>query len=285
MQGYSIGDVILFDSRGFVDFLFNICVPADSPLNGLPVHIPDGFSPLVPPLDPANVREDAPFKGHTVMGGKSVRKFQIQGYSPGTTFDAVAEEMAILTIPDGMKSLDVIDVSCFRKYIAENAIGWYKFVNEVCGRRATNGDLRMVVGLDQCSSWSRVTTSSVIVAIPSDGKATARSFAHFNAGVTGEGRGVIRPMECREPLHGGAVYQNQSVFLRTLNISVCDDIWCKIAEDYRPHVPLCRHTSPPEIPFKWDSRSIVGFVDTFFKWKLMLSRRRCTLQMESMHCC
>ncbi|KIM38792.1 hypothetical protein M413DRAFT_75442 [Hebeloma cylindrosporum] len=276
MEGYAIGDVMLFDILGYVDFHFNACVPADSPfnghpddipegfsplpLNGLPEDIPDGFSPLVPPLDPANIHDDAPFKGHTVMDGKSVRKFQIHGHAPGSIFDAVAEEMAILTIPDGVKSQDVIDVSCFRKYVAENAIGWYKFVNEVGGRRATNGDLRVVVGLDHCSSWSRVTTSSVIVAVPGDGKAIPRSFSRFNAGVSGGGQGVLEPMEGRELLQGGAVYQNQSVFLRTLNISVCDDIWCKIAEEYRPHIELYRHPSTPEIPFKWDSNFIVGLV-------------------------
>ncbi|KIM38805.1 hypothetical protein M413DRAFT_447516 [Hebeloma cylindrosporum] len=256
--GYSIGDVILFNIQGFVDFHFNTCVPADSPLNGHPDDIPPGYSPLFPPLDPANVREDAPFKGHTVLDGRSVRTFQLPGHSPGITFDAVAEEMAILTIPDGVISRDVIDVSCFRKYIAANAVGWYKFVNEVGDRFATNGDLRIVVGWDHCSSWSRVATSSVIVRIPDDTTTSTGSSACFNMGYTAGGRGVLHFMVDNEIVQDpeGIIYQNQTVFLRTLNISVCDDIWCKLAEDFRPHIDPYMRPLPDGATFNWKSRSI-----------------------------
>ncbi|KIM35848.1 hypothetical protein M413DRAFT_325701 [Hebeloma cylindrosporum] len=256
MVGYSIGDVILFDTRGFVDFEFNIFVPADSPLNGMPQDIPEMFSPMLPPLDPANIREDTPFKGHTALEGKSTRKFQVPGYSAGKIFDAVVQERATLTLPEGVISRDVIDVSCFRKYIAANAVGWYKFVNEVGYRHATNGDLRIVVGWDHCSSWSRASTSSVIVHVPDDSKATSGSFARFDGRITGGGTGVLVPMNGDKLLNDGAVYQNQSVFLRTLNISVCENIWSKLAEDFRPHVERYTRPLPVGTPFKWKSRSI-----------------------------
>ncbi|KIM38800.1 hypothetical protein M413DRAFT_52422, partial [Hebeloma cylindrosporum] len=45
-EGFSIGDVILLDSGGYIDFHFNTCVPADSPFNGHPTDIPEGFSPM-----------------------------------------------------------------------------------------------------------------------------------------------------------------------------------------------------------------------------------------------
>ena len=80
MAGYSIEDVILLDFRGFVDFQFNTFVPTDSLLNGLPQDIPEIFSPLSLPLDLANVHEDAPFKGHTVIEGKSVRQLKVSGH-------------------------------------------------------------------------------------------------------------------------------------------------------------------------------------------------------------
>jgi hypothetical protein len=81
MAGYSIGDVILLDFRGFIDFQFNAFVPTDSPLNRLPQDIPEILSPLFPPLDPANVHEDAPFNGHTVIEGKSVRELKVSDHS------------------------------------------------------------------------------------------------------------------------------------------------------------------------------------------------------------
>ncbi|KIM38818.1 hypothetical protein M413DRAFT_447528 [Hebeloma cylindrosporum] len=246
-QGFSIGDVILLSSRGRVDFHFNTCVPAGSPFNGRPKHIPQGFSPLHPPLDPANIHDYAPFQGHTVLNGRSVRKYQIQGRVPGVLFDAVAEEMAILTIPEGVKSRDVIDVSCFRKYIASNAIAWYKFINEVHDRYATNGDLRLVVGLDRCSAWSRVVTSSVTVEIPHDDAASTKSLSQFGVCVNSGGTGVLQSSVNGRPVmdRDGVVYQNQSVFLRTLNISVCDEIWTKIAEEFRPHVETYRNEMHP----------------------------------------
>ena len=192
--------------------------------------------------------------------------------------------MAILTIPEGVISRDIIDVSYFRKYIAANAIGWYKFVNEVGDRHATNGDLRIVVGWDHCSSWSRVTTSSIVVHIPDNNMVTSGSFARFDARITGGGIGVLEPLVDRELLQGGAVYRNQSVFLRTLNISVCDDIWSKLAEDFRPHVEPYMRPLSGGTPFKWKSRSIVCLTYSFLGWKLILCRR-CILQTESMHCC
>jgi len=44
----------------------------------------------------------------------------------------------------------IIDFSCFRKYIAANTIGWYKFVNVVGDCFAIND-----AGLarDHCNSW------------------------------------------------------------------------------------------------------------------------------------
>ena len=144
--------------------------------------------------------------------------------------------MATLTIPKGVIPRDVIGVSSSRKYIAANAIGWYKFVNKVGDRHATNGDLRIVVGWDHCSSWSRVTTSSIMVHVPDDSMETSKYFARFDLRATGGGTGVLEPMVGRELLQGGAVYQNQFVFLRTLNISVFDNTWSKLAEYFRPHV-------------------------------------------------
>ena len=144
--------------------------------------------------------------------------------------------MATLTIPEGVISRDVIGVSSSWKYIAANAIGWYKFVNKVGDRHATNGDLRIVVGWDHCSSWSRITTSSIMVHVPDDSMKTSKYFARFDLRATGGGTGVLEPMVGRELLQGGAVYQNQFVFLRTLNISVFDDTWSKLAEYFRPHV-------------------------------------------------
>ncbi|KIM36662.1 hypothetical protein M413DRAFT_77942 [Hebeloma cylindrosporum] len=268
--GYSIGDVILLGSRGNFDFHFNTCVPADSPLNAPPEEIGEGFSPLSPQLDPTNVHEYSSFKGPTVLEGKSVRKFQHAGYSPGEIFDAVAEEQAVLTLPDGATSRDVIDVSCFRKYIAANAIAWYKFVNEVGDCFAVNGDLRLVVGWDHCTSWSRVTKSLMTVQVPETETESGEPFVHYGIGTGGSGPGPTSLKLTRgdDPSQEGAIYQNQCVFVRTLNISVNDEIWFKLAEDFRPIIDLNPNPRPlpPGKPFTWNPKTMVRH--SAVKWSL-----------------
>ncbi|KIM36661.1 hypothetical protein M413DRAFT_449006 [Hebeloma cylindrosporum] len=258
--GYSIGDVILLGDRGNFDFHFNTCAPADSPLNAPPEEIPEGFSPLFPQLDPTNVYEYSAFKGHTVLEGKSVRKFQHRGYSPGAIYDAMAEEKATLTLPDGVTSRDVIDVSCFRKYIAANAIAWYKFVNEVGFRRAINGDLRLVVGWDHCTSWSRDTKSLMTIQVPETETASGEPSVRYGitTDASGPGSTSLKLTRGDDPSEEGTIYSNQCVFVRTLNISVNDEIWFKLAEDFRPFIDLNpnRRPLPPGKPFTWNQKTM-----------------------------
>ncbi|KIM38803.1 hypothetical protein M413DRAFT_29751 [Hebeloma cylindrosporum] len=199
---------------------FNICVPLDSPLSGKPDHIPGGFSPLFPPLDPANVHD------------------------PGTTFDAVAKETAHITIPEGVISQDVIDISCFRKYVSANAISWYKFVNEVRSCDATNGDLRIVVGWDHGKGYSRTVYSGVDIDIPEELKEVTESstrFGPFGFGVGTFGAGKpYHSLVGKEPLARG----------------ICDDVWHNLADDYRPYIDLDDHPLPHGTHFKWRSEMI-----------------------------
>jgi len=50
-RGVSIGDVGFFTPSGEFDFLFNICLPVDDPVNPGPDSLPDGFEPLTPALN------------------------------------------------------------------------------------------------------------------------------------------------------------------------------------------------------------------------------------------
>jgi len=46
-NGVNIGDVGIVTSGGIFDFLFNICLPSNHPINGN--RVPDGFRPLETP--------------------------------------------------------------------------------------------------------------------------------------------------------------------------------------------------------------------------------------------
>jgi len=50
-RGISIGDVGFITPSGEFDFLFNICLPADDPVNPGVDLVPDGFEPLKPLLN------------------------------------------------------------------------------------------------------------------------------------------------------------------------------------------------------------------------------------------
>lgn len=53
-QGASIGDVIFFTCNGALDFVFNICLPTDYPINSS--RVPEGFSPFAPELTSSDTR-------------------------------------------------------------------------------------------------------------------------------------------------------------------------------------------------------------------------------------
>jgi len=50
-RGVSIGDVGILTPSGAFDYLFNICVPADNPINPGQDLVPDGFEPIRLPFN------------------------------------------------------------------------------------------------------------------------------------------------------------------------------------------------------------------------------------------
>ena len=52
--------------------MFNICLPADHPINQQ--SLPEGFSPLFPPLQPSDVYIRTEFNQNTYLASASVEK-------------------------------------------------------------------------------------------------------------------------------------------------------------------------------------------------------------------
>jgi hypothetical protein len=69
-QGVRVGDVGLFTESGAFDFLFNICVPRDDPIN--PRNLPENFIPIFPPIDPTDIRKFAEFSPGSFLASSSV---------------------------------------------------------------------------------------------------------------------------------------------------------------------------------------------------------------------
>jgi hypothetical protein len=71
-QGIAIGDVGIITASGSFDFLFNICLPTDHPINQQ--GLPEGFSSLSPPLQPREIIKSIAFGPDSYLASASVDK-------------------------------------------------------------------------------------------------------------------------------------------------------------------------------------------------------------------
>ncbi|KDR67729.1 hypothetical protein GALMADRAFT_30303, partial [Galerina marginata CBS 339.88] len=148
-KGNSIGDVGTITEFGGFDFLFNICLDRDDPIN--PPNLPENFTTLsIPELD---IHQYSEFPGGSYLSSASMRK-------SGLVFESTASEGAVLTMPVGSKSEDLLYKSAIRTYVSTYAQDWYMYANNVRGREAKNGDIRVVVGLDKTTAWGMATFSN-----------------------------------------------------------------------------------------------------------------------------
>lgn len=79
-KGICIGDVGIITPEGGFDFLFNICLPAENPINA--GDLPPSFAPISPSLNKRDIREFREFQCGQYLGS-SVR---VKGN--GTMFDS-----------------------------------------------------------------------------------------------------------------------------------------------------------------------------------------------------
>jgi len=63
-----IGDVGLISIRGYFDFLFNICYPADHPINYQ--GVPENFEQLQ--IRPTDIQEHSDFNGESYISSSSI---------------------------------------------------------------------------------------------------------------------------------------------------------------------------------------------------------------------
>ncbi|KAF9560915.1 hypothetical protein CPC08DRAFT_664962, partial [Agrocybe pediades] len=158
-QGTIIGDVGLVTYAGSFSFLFNICLPADHPIN--PTDLPEDFAPIDPPINPIDIRRFTEFKSGSFLGSNSIVKSESEPDENQLSFEAQSSEGAILVMPEGAISYDFENIPKLRKYIAANLESWYRYANGPRGREAKNGDLRIVIGCDKSTSWGMATMSNL----------------------------------------------------------------------------------------------------------------------------
>ena len=273
-QGVRVGDVGIFTENGGYDFLFNVCVPRDDPIN--PRMLPENFIPISPPVDPIDIRKFAEFSPGSYLASSSVAESRTNESSyvlvysnflnllinvlSSLIFESSASEGAILTMPEGAYSEDLSNSLRLRQYIATHAEDWYKFVNGPRGREAQNGDLHVVVGCDKTTSWGMATFANTSLTQETNFRlkfsALGEQQSQRNAGNkymwehsgiaevrVGPGRGENEELGETESNR----LRNQCLFLRTLNVTLSEKVWEElfsypvVVADQNPHSGIQDH--------------------------------------------
>ncbi|KAK0196351.1 hypothetical protein F5146DRAFT_1011186 [Armillaria mellea] len=167
-KGICVGDVVIIRDDGGFDFLFNIFLEADHPINR--DRVPPRFEPLhVSNLTTRTIylqhgRRSSVTSSlvatHSIAAGGSASVPLIAGGGGGVEFTISKEQAAILVLPGGATRFDTNHPSLMRNYALEHAHEWYEFVNgPTQGREALNGSLVLVSGCDKAAAWGSAAMS------------------------------------------------------------------------------------------------------------------------------
>ena len=144
-------------------------------------------------------------------------------------------------MPRGARSEDLGEMATFREYASANVANWYRYVNGPRGREAKNGELRLVVGFDKTTSWGIATfanqtqqNSCRLKFGPSQGDFASTSYTWSQLEYSGVADVKAGPDsdeidELRIDSDPSDVqFENQCLFVRTLNATLADDVWADI---------------------------------------------------------
>ena len=228
--------------------MFNVCFPSDHLINQ--EGVPDDFLPILPHLRASDICKRMAYSANSYLASESVAKSQretdssyillilkkLTGYGcREIEFESSASEGAILTMPQGAHAEDLVNISQFRQYFSANVESWYKYVNNIRGREAKNGDVRLVVGCDKTSSWGMATFSNSTAQDfrlkfkPTSESGSRRTYEwEYSAMVdarVGPDPEEMEELTSTDDSGNSSVFKNQCLFVRTLNATLRDDIW------------------------------------------------------------
>ncbi|KAF9470964.1 hypothetical protein BDN70DRAFT_845601 [Pholiota conissans] len=247
--GVTIGDVGIVTPSGAFSFVFNICLPRDHPIQ--PDDLPQDFEPMN--LRPRNIRKFIEFKSGSHLASKTVHKVSHDGRSTDLVFETDASEAAILTLPEGSVAHDLENLPQIQAYAAANIESWYRYINGTCGRQAKNGEIRLVIGCDKTTSWGMAVIDNlerptiyhqlrfrpVESGIPSSTSLSSpiplhtwdyAGFVDAKVGPYPEEIALLREDDDSTAATTGR-YSNQCLFIRTLNLTLRDDIFASINDE------------------------------------------------------
>ncbi|KIK52198.1 hypothetical protein GYMLUDRAFT_180392, partial [Collybiopsis luxurians FD-317 M1] len=163
-SGVSIGDIGIMNEFGEFDYLFNIGLPANDPVNSR--RVPPDFIPLPGVRDNLAVtgsEQDPDLRPGSYIASNHAyfRTQHIAGYpqipqapkevGAGLKFTTSASAGALLVLPEGGTSYDHPAPTMFLEHATRCAASWFNFINQIL-RRGVN-EIYLVTGCDKTRAW------------------------------------------------------------------------------------------------------------------------------------
>ncbi|KAF7312577.1 Pleiotropic drug resistance ABC transporter protein [Mycena indigotica] len=220
-RGICIGDVGSITLEGSFDFAFNVYLPASHPINNN--LVPEGFCPLAP-YQSVDVSQNDFLPGSHVTSSE-VEAACVDLDSPDFPggelhFACQGPDGALVALPYGSRLEKLVNLEGLRQYAARNAESWYRYINQVRGRRLVNGGLYVVTGCEKARSGGMATFQNV---------SSGRDFnISFTPRVAQDGRASYR-FSRDNPAHtrtfesstsNETIKPNNTVFLRGFTVSL-----------------------------------------------------------------
>jgi hypothetical protein len=184
----------------------------------------------------------------------------------GLSFETSATEGAILTLPEGAFARDLENIPRIRAYAAANVESWYRYINGPRGREAKNGEVRLVIGCDKTTAWGMAAVSSQnqhkvhllkYCSIEGGHNTTSSPIplykwecSGYAVAQVGPGLQEIEDLK-RNDASEAAVrgkYRNQGLFLRTLNLTLNDEVFAAISQELELKLIQETQQQHPEFP-------------------------------------
>ncbi|KAF7342818.1 Pleiotropic drug resistance ABC transporter protein [Mycena sanguinolenta] len=230
VKGVEIGDVGTVTQEGLFNFLFNIYLGADDPIN---INAPEGFHPLEPKYDDRrDLVIDRPSPGsyvstsliHMVVDDSNP---QLDDFPGGDfVFSCRPPQGAVLALPHGAVLKRLTNIQPVREYARKNAESWYAYMEGARGLAVDNGSLYLITGYEKAMSWGLGAYHST-----QDGdefiayfKPIQQSEANPQYRWMGSGRFPVQHKHYNRPFLTDDTL-NQTVFIHGLSISIREKSW------------------------------------------------------------
>ncbi|KAI6039500.1 hypothetical protein EDC04DRAFT_1715230 [Pisolithus marmoratus] len=150
-HGLQIGDVGFVNSKGQFDVLFNICKRSDNVLHDLH-EVPENFQPVRQGEVNSSNNAISPGPIHS-PGIKRILEPDKQS-NADYEFDSSTSAGAILILPHGATSCELLSPEQFREVATKNALHWYEFAKKREGVQRLDRSIYLITGFYKARSWS-----------------------------------------------------------------------------------------------------------------------------------